>query len=115
MSAVVLDEGFSDQGWGQNSPLSLHLTKGVIITRLDDNSLALPHASDTFWMEYLTGTGGKGSMGWCLPKTFLGSQLCYTYFVRKSSNFHVRKVGFMLLVSHINIIALGLFCFNGWL
>jgi len=76
---AVLNEGLSNQEWGQNSPLSLHLTKGVIITRLDDNSLALPHASDTFWTEYLTGAGGKGSMGWCLPKTFLGSQLCYIF------------------------------------
>jgi len=79
MAVADLDEGFADQGWGQNSPLSLHLTKGVIITHLDDNSLALPHASDTFWTTYLTDTGRKSSMGWCIPNTFLGSQSYYIF------------------------------------
>ncbi|KIM43629.1 hypothetical protein M413DRAFT_18068 [Hebeloma cylindrosporum] len=55
----------------QDSPLSLHLTKGVIITRLDDNSLAFPRASDSFWTEYLTSPGRKSSIGWCIPRTFL--------------------------------------------
>jgi len=76
----------------QDSPLSLHLPSGSIITRLDDVALAGSMVKGDMWTEYLTGSVEPSTMGWCVQKTDLGmrvtfcdSQLKLIYHLEKSN------------------------------
>ncbi|KAF9561721.1 hypothetical protein CPC08DRAFT_707231 [Agrocybe pediades] len=53
-----------------DSPLSLYLQPGSVVTRLDDVSLSGPMSSVT-WTNYLTGDAQPPAMGWCLHRSDL--------------------------------------------
>ncbi|KAF9473475.1 hypothetical protein BDN70DRAFT_867348 [Pholiota conissans] len=55
------------------SPLSLHLQPGSIITQLDDTSLGSTSQSIDVWTTYLQGTVKESLLGWCVAKSVLGS------------------------------------------
>ncbi|KAF8958412.1 hypothetical protein BDZ97DRAFT_1668560 [Flammula alnicola] len=71
-----------------DSPLSLHLPPGAIITKLDDTSLAFPDTPTDVWTEYLQGTTKGPSLGWCVGRTVLAkSDACCTPSLTKPSAF----------------------------
>ncbi|KAF8191366.1 hypothetical protein BJ912DRAFT_1041697 [Pholiota molesta] len=58
-------------GVNQESPLSLHLQPGSIITQLDDTPLVSEDYSKDAWTSYLQGTMQHSSLGWCVANTVL--------------------------------------------
>ncbi|KDR70284.1 hypothetical protein GALMADRAFT_255189 [Galerina marginata CBS 339.88] len=68
-----------------DSPLSLHLSAGSIITKLDDKSLA---SSTDIWTEYLMGPTEDLNRGWCVQRTVLDkSDACCSLINNKVSPF----------------------------
>ncbi|KAF8908075.1 hypothetical protein CPB84DRAFT_1674344 [Gymnopilus junonius] len=67
----------------EDSPLSLYLLPGSVITKLDDGPLTL---SNDFWTEYLTGLPKFSSLGWCVSRSVLvKSDSCCTLLNTKAS------------------------------